>query len=62
VLAAFFFPVTALGSILGMNLPHGLERYQSPWLFWGALGFALLVGGWLRASLARGAAGGERGG
>ncbi len=62
LLAAFFFPVTALGSILGMNLPHGLERYQSPWLFWGALGFALLVGCWLRASLARGAAGGERGG
>jgi hypothetical protein len=40
-----------------MNLPHGFEHYQAPWLFWGALGFALLVGFWLRASLARGATG-----
>jgi CorA-like Mg2+ transporter protein len=53
LLAALFFPITALGSVLGMNLPHGFERVQSPWLFWAALGFALLVGLWLRAGLAR---------
>jgi hypothetical protein len=53
LLAALFFPVTALGSILGMNLPHGLERFGAPWLFWGVLGFAFTVGFWLRASLAR---------
>lgn len=53
LLAAVFFPVTALGSILGMNLPHGLERFLAPWLFWGVLSFAFLLGLWLRSSLAR---------
>jgi CorA-like Mg2+ transporter protein len=53
LLAAMFFPVTALGSILGMNLPHGLERFSAPWLFWGVLGFSFVLGFWLRQSLAR---------
>jgi FtsH-binding integral membrane protein len=53
LLAAMFFSVTALGSILGMNLPHGLERFSAPWLFWGVLGFSFVLGFWLRQSLAR---------
>jgi hypothetical protein len=57
LLAAVFFPVTALGSILGMNLPHGLERWHAPWLFWGVLALAFAVGLWVRAALAAGGEG-----
>lgn len=47
-LAAIFFPLTAIASVFGMNLPHGLEN--SPiWFFW-AVFFAGIVLGFLISS------------
>lgn len=46
ILAALFFPLTAIASLFGMNLAHGMSE-QSPSLFWlvaaigGALGFVM---------------------
>lgn len=46
MLAALFFPVTAIGAILGTELRTGLEG-QGPWAFWlifvGAFAIGLLV-------------------
>jgi hypothetical protein len=47
VLVALFLPLTAIGSVFGMHLNHGLENWHAPWLFWGMLGGALVVGGLL---------------
>ncbi|MBL8605022.1 MAG: hypothetical protein JNK72_24045 [Myxococcales bacterium] len=52
LLAALFFPVTAVGSILGMNLPTGLERAH-PALYWAILMAAFASGFVLRGSLSR---------
>lgn len=53
LLAAMFFPVTALGAIFGMNLTHGFER-AGPGLFWVVTVAAAGFGGWLLAWTARG--------
>lgn len=44
LLIALFLPLTAIGSVFGMNVSHGLENWQSPWLFWALLGAALVIG------------------
>lgn len=44
VLAAIFFPVGTLAAIFGMNLSHGLEQWNSPWVFWMVLGGAFISG------------------
>jgi Mg2+ and Co2+ transporter CorA len=51
LLAAIFLPVTALGAIFGMNLPHGLER-SGPALFWGVT-IATVASGWAMLSWTR---------
>jgi Mg2+ and Co2+ transporter CorA len=51
LIAATFLPITALGALLGMNLPHGLESWQAPWVFWGIAAVAFLLGIAVRASL-----------
>lgn len=52
LLAAICLPVTALGSVLGMNLETGLEHVPGPWLFLvvvaSALGTGLALHGWIR--------------
>ena len=48
VLAALFLPITALSSILGMNLNTGLES-SSPIYFWLVLLFGLVFGLFLRS-------------
>lgn len=50
LLAALFLPLTALGSILGMNLKHGFED-SSPVLFWLVLGAGLLCGLLVKAAI-----------
>lgn len=50
LLAALFFPVTAIGSILGINLRTGLE-HTSPVVFWVVLVSAFGVGFAIRGSL-----------
>ncbi len=52
LLAALFFPVTAIGSILGINLRTGLEG-SSPLVFWAVLVAAFGVGFAVRSSLGR---------
>jgi Mg2+ and Co2+ transporter CorA len=45
VLAALFFPVTAISSVFGMNFASGLEKLSEPWLFWIVLMFGFMCGG-----------------
>jgi Mg2+ and Co2+ transporter CorA len=52
LLGAMFFPVTAIGSIMGVNLPHGLE-HSPPWVFWCVLCAAFMLGLLVRSSVAR---------
>lgn len=44
VLAALFFPITAISSIFGMNFHSGLETIPGSWMFWGILGGGFLSG------------------
>ena len=43
ILAAIFFPLTAIACAFGMNLPSGLET-SSPLLFWLVLGTGIYLG------------------
>lgn len=49
VLAAVALPITAIGSILGMNLPSGLESLPEPFSFWVIVAFAFGVGFFIRS-------------
>jgi Mg2+ and Co2+ transporter CorA len=51
MLAAIFLPLTAIGSLFGMNMPHGLERVGAPALFWGVAIVGIIIGLVLRGSL-----------
>lgn len=53
LLAAVFLPITALGSLLGMNLVHGFETWHAPYTFWVVSALSFAVGFWLKASLPR---------
>ncbi|MFN8659862.1 MAG: CorA family divalent cation transporter [Candidatus Obscuribacterales bacterium] len=44
LLAAVFFPITAISSIFGMNIASGLETVPGRWLFWVVLGVGFLSG------------------
>lgn len=44
LLAALFFPITALSSVFGMNISSGLESAGNSSLFWGILGAGFLIG------------------
>ena len=44
ILAALFFPITAISSIFGMNIHSGLETIPGSWMFWGILGGGFLTG------------------
>jgi hypothetical protein len=44
LLAALFFPITAISSVFGMNVSHGLESLPSGYLFWGLLSSGFLCG------------------
>jgi hypothetical protein len=51
LIAATFLPITALGSLFGMQLQHGFETWEAPWVFWGVAGIAFLLGLIVRSSL-----------
>jgi Mg2+ and Co2+ transporter CorA len=51
LITAMFLPITALGSLLGMNLIHGFETWQQPWAFWVVALAAFIVGFIVRTSL-----------
>jgi len=44
VLAALFFPLATIASLLGMNVPTGLEDSPEPWTFIGVLIVGVLTG------------------
>ena len=50
ILAAIFFPLTALATIFGMNLAHGFEK-QTPLIFWSVfiagIGLGLMMKRWV---------------
>jgi Mg2+ and Co2+ transporter CorA len=51
VLAALFFPLATIASLLGMNVPTGLEDSPEPWTFIGVLVVGALVGVGLKGFL-----------
>ena len=51
LIAATFLPISALGALLGMNLVHGFETANAPWVFWAVAAAAFLLGLAVRASL-----------
>lgn len=51
LIAATFLPITALGSLFGMQLEHGLEHENAPWLFWAVAIAAFILGLVVRGSL-----------
>jgi hypothetical protein len=51
LLIAVFLPLTALGSAFGMNLRHGLEGVQNPFLFWFVLFCGLIIGFFVKGSI-----------
>lgn len=51
LIAATFLPITALGSLFGMQLEHGLEKEHAPYVFWGVAIAAFLLGLIVRGSL-----------
>jgi hypothetical protein len=51
LITALFLPITALGSLLGMNLVHGFETWEKPWAFWVVALAAFVIGFVVRASL-----------
>ena len=53
LIAALFLPITAVGSVLGVNLRSGLEG-QNPLLYWAVVGIAFGTGFLVRASVTRG--------
>lgn len=52
LLAAMFFPVTAIATIFGMQLDNGFGQSGAPFVFWGVVAAAFVLGLGLRASLA----------
>lgn len=57
VLAAIFFPLTAIASIFGMNLPSGLE-HSPHWVFWFifilGIGLGFYIREWVLTGSSRG--------
>jgi hypothetical protein len=53
LITALFLPVTALSGVLGANLSHGLENTATPYLFWGFVAAAFILGFSVRATVAR---------
>ena len=53
MIAAVFLPVTAVATLLGMNLRHGLEGWPAPWTFWITLGLCFMFGLWIKNSMPR---------
>ena len=51
MLAAIFLPITAIGSVFGMNLASGLE-HRGPLVFWSVLLIGAMVGYTLHAAFA----------
>ncbi len=51
LIAAMFLPITAVATIFGMNLQHGMEERYAPFLFWALLGAAFLLGLIVRAGI-----------
>lgn len=52
VLAALFFPLTAVASLFGMNMLHGLNQ-NSPQAFWTVAGVSLVLGFFLKGWVTR---------
>lgn len=53
MIAAVFLPVTAVATLLGMNLRHGLEDWPAPVTFWSTVGLCFLLGLWIKTSMPR---------
>lgn len=51
LITAMFLPITALGSLLGINLVHGFERWHQPYTFWLVAIFAFAIGLAVRSTM-----------
>jgi hypothetical protein len=54
LLAATFFPLSAIAAVFGMNLSHGLPIATKPIAFWAVVGASLLLGLIIRTSMSSG--------
>jgi Mg2+ and Co2+ transporter CorA len=52
LIAALFLPISALGGIFGANLSHGLETAGAPFLFWAFVAVAIVLGLFVRSTVA----------
>lgn len=52
LLAALFFPIATVAAIFGMNLNHGLDTADTPWLFWVLPIFGVGVGYYVKQIIA----------
>ncbi|MBL8742926.1 MAG: hypothetical protein JNK04_17575 [Myxococcales bacterium] len=53
LIAALFLPISALGSVFGVNLAHGLETKAAPWLFWGFVAMSFIFGFIVRTTISK---------
>lgn len=60
LIAAMFLPLSAVGSVFGMNMISGLENTASPWLFWIVLALGVVIGLVMKAMIAQPASPTER--
>lgn len=51
VLVAMFFPIATVSTVFGMNLPHGLEGFNTPLSFWGVIAASFIAGMLLTAAI-----------
>lgn len=51
LIAALFLPLTAIGSVFGMNLLNGFESWRAPWPFFGVLAAGMAIGFGLRSAI-----------
>jgi Mg2+ and Co2+ transporter CorA len=51
LIAATFLPISAIGSLFGMQIEHGFEHVEAPYVFWGVAAAAFLLGLIVRGSL-----------
>lgn len=53
LIAATFLPISAIGALFSMQMEHGLEHTDAPWVFWGVAAFAFLLGLVVRSTMTK---------
>src|SRR4029079_14339887 len=51
MIAATFLPISAIAALFSMQIEHGLEHVEAPYVFWGIAAFSLILGLVVRSSV-----------